>query len=101
MTVLKLLACVALLCGAFLLPARAHDAPMGWSYDAACCSGQDCAPLPENSVTERPDGYLLKATGEVVEKSKARQGQDENWHLCRSTVFKANIYCIYLPLRGS
>jgi hypothetical protein len=92
---------IAALLGGFLMgPAHAHDGPMGWAYDAACCSGQDCAPLPENSVIERPDGYLLKETGELIEKAKARQGQDESYHLCRS-VYSKTIYCIYLPIRGS
>jgi hypothetical protein len=77
-----------------------HDAPSGWAYDAACCSDRDCAPLPEGSVQERADGFLLKTTGELVGRDKAKRGQDEYYHLCRSVYSKA-IYCIYLPQRGS
>lgn len=80
---------------AFLLllsaPAFAH----GW-YSWECCSGDDCAALPEGSVLERSDGYLIKATGELIPLGLARQGQDENYHLCKRVIVR----CLYLPMRG-
>ena len=35
-----------------LLPALAvaHSAPVGWHYDSWCCSGRDCAPIPQEEV---------------------------------------------------
>ena len=45
--------------------ARAHEAtntagqPLGWTYPWACCSGQDCAPVPAPSVQETPNGYRV------------------------------------------
>ena len=38
---------------------NAAGQPLGWSYPWACCSGQDCAPIPASSVHETPDGYRV------------------------------------------
>ena len=50
--------------GGFLLiafPVKAHDAPSGMEYDAACCNGTavtgDCAPIPDSAVRITADGY--------------------------------------------
>lgn len=74
--------------------ARGHS----W-YEPACCSGDDCAPLPIDSIEEQTDGYLLKSTGELIERAKAKHGRDEDYHLCRSK-HTGTIYCLYLPARG-
>ena len=52
--------------------AAAHDAlptaakPQGWSYPFYCCSGYDCRAVPQTAISERPEGYVIKGTGEVV-----------------------------------
>ncbi|RWX64632.1 hypothetical protein, partial [Mesorhizobium sp. M2A.F.Ca.ET.039.01.1.1] len=53
-------------------PAIAHDAqptaavPQGWKYPFACCANFDCKEVPQSSISERPEGYVIKGTGEVV-----------------------------------
>lgn len=88
---------LAAIMAAFLIPAQAHDAPMGWAYDMECCHNQDCAPLPEDQTPKPIDGgdWLLK-TGEVVPKSKVKFSPDGKYHLCR---WHANgvILCLYVP----
>jgi hypothetical protein len=52
--------------------ARAHDAlpttaqPQGWAYPFSCCSGYDCREVADNDIGERPEGYVIKGTGEVI-----------------------------------
>jgi len=59
-------------------PAFGHDAkptaalPQGWSYPFACCANYDCKEVPQSSISERPDGYVIKGTGEVVAYSDKR-----------------------------
>lgn len=85
---------IALLSGAFLLflsAAHGH----GW-YGWECCSNEDCQELPDGSIEERSDGYLLKSTGELIPLDKAKQGQDEHYHLCKHVIVR----CLYTPMRG-
>jgi hypothetical protein len=49
--------------------ADAHDAPSGWKYPWACCSNIDCQQISkpgDAGVKETSDGYVVKATGEVI-----------------------------------
>lgn len=72
----------AVLAGAWLFlavsDASAHDAlPTamqleGWSYPFSCCSGYDCREVPEKAISERPEGYVIKRTGEVIAYSDHR-----------------------------
>lgn len=77
------LVCVALM-------AQAHS----W-YDASCCSGQDCAPIPMRAVTVTPEGYHVRLTsaehphvpqGVVLERvfgdDDIRLSQDGQFHAC-------------------
>ena len=43
--------------------AHAHDAPSGWNYPFACCSGFDCRPVEARVISERPEGYVI---GDVI-----------------------------------
>lgn len=81
--------------------APAHDAPMGWEYEAECCHNQDCAPLPEDQTPKPLDGgdWLLK-TGEIVPKSKVKYSPDGLYHLCRWHSNNA-VLCLYVPPQGS
>lgn len=90
-----------LLCSLLLLsPASAHEAPTGWAYDVACCSGDDCAPAPVGAVKDTATGYLIVETGEAVTFADAKRSQDEDFHICRSKV-TGRLYCLYAPPRGS
>ena len=63
---------------AMSLPAAAHDAkptaakPQGWTYPFSCCSGYDCREVSSKQISEKPEGYVIKGTGEVVAYSDAR-----------------------------
>ena len=71
-------AAAALAAGMRSAPAAAHDAkptaakPQGWSYPFSCCSGYDCREVSSKQISEKPEGYVIKGTGEVVAYSDAR-----------------------------
>ena len=87
-------------------PAFAHDAkptaakPLGWSYPFSCCSGYDCRAVSQTSISERPEGYVIKGTGEVVAYSDKRikNSPDGEYHWC--SVAGANdgkTICLFVP----
>lgn len=101
------LSCSAVLVSAAI--AAAHDAkptaakPNGWSYPFSCCSGYDCREVPQTSVSERPEGYVIKGTGEVVAYSDGRlkESPDGEYHWC--SVAGANdgrTICLFVPPRS-
>ncbi|RWO23482.1 MAG: hypothetical protein EOS09_17070 [Mesorhizobium sp.] len=86
--------------------AKAHDAtptgatPQGWSYPFSCCSGYDCREVPETSISERPEGYVINGTGEVIAYSDTRikNSPDGRFHWC--SVAGANdgkTICLFVP----
>lgn len=96
---LETLIAVLLLAG----PAFAHDAPTGWAYDTACCSGRDCAQAMSGAVRETPRGYELQSTGETViyRDTRIRQSKDEFFHECHvGGDPKARLLCLYVPNKG-
>jgi hypothetical protein len=89
--------------------ARAHDAvstaaqPQGWSYPFSCCSGYDCREVAYNAIGERPEGYVIKGTGEVITyaDSRIKNSPDGVFHWC--SVAGANdghTICLFVPPRG-
>jgi hypothetical protein len=89
--------------------ARAHDAlptasqPHGWSYPFSCCSGYDCREVAYNANGERPEGYVIKGTGEVITYADGRikNSPDGEFHWC--SVAGANdghTVCLFVPPRG-
>ena len=64
-------------------PSAAHDAPSGWTYPWACCSGVDCRPVSSAWVKAGPDGYELP-TGEIVPygSAKIHPSPDGEFHWC-------------------
>ncbi|MER8639041.1 hypothetical protein [Mesorhizobium sp. M0954] len=104
----SLVAAVVLIAAAipFAAPALAHDArptaamPQGWSYPFSCCSGYDCREVSQTSISERPEGYVIKGTGEVVAYSDKRikNSPDGEYHWC--SVAGANdgkTICLFVP----
>ncbi|WP_244621900.1 hypothetical protein [Neomesorhizobium albiziae] len=104
---------IAFLVGAhvFLITpkARAHDAlptaaqPQGWSYPFSCCSGYDCREVADNAIGERPEGYVIEGTGEVITyaDSRIKNSPDGVFHWC--SVAGANdghTVCLFVPPRG-
>lgn len=95
---ITLLAVLALI-GIILLRvgADAHEAPSGWAYPEACCSGQDCAPVRASAVREIGDGYHVElgpadhpiltrpmAYDVVRGDDRIRQSPDGDYHACVS-----------------
>jgi len=83
--------------------AGAHDAPKGWSYPFACCSGFDCREVASKAIAERPEGYVIQGTGEVVtyNDKRVRKSPDGEFHWC--SVAGANdtrTICLFVPPRS-
>ena len=93
---------------ALLTPtASAHDAkptaamPQGWSYPFACCANYDCHEVPQTSISERPDGYVIKDTGEVVAYSdkRVKNSPDGEFHWCahQAGLDAGKTICLFVP----
>lgn len=68
-------------------------------YPADCCSDRDCAPIPSSDVDETAEGFVIKSTGEFIERSKAKMAPDDQFHICRYPSSKI-IICFFQPNRG-
>jgi hypothetical protein len=98
-------ATLAMLCAPMLavLPARAHEAPSGWKYPTACCSGIDCREVTDRQISERPEGYVIKNTGEVVAYSdtRIRNSPDGVYHWCSvQGADNSRTICLFVPPKG-
>ena len=83
--------------------AQAHDAPKGWTYPYSCCSGYDCREVASKAISDRPDGYVIRGTGEVVSyhDKRLRTSPDGEFHWC--SVAGANdgrTICLFVPPRS-
>jgi hypothetical protein len=98
----KPLASAAALPALILLSSAAfsHDAPKGWSYPFACCSGYDCREVSASTVGEKPEGYVIASTGEVLPYSDTRikNSPDGEYHWC-SVAGKSDgkTICLFVP----
>lgn len=103
------LAGAALFSAFFVIPAFAHDAiptaaqPHGWTYPLACCSGYDCREVSQSQIKERPEGYVIAATGEVIPMtdSKVKMSPDGEFHWCsQGGRDDGDTICLFVPPRG-
>ncbi|WP_011581075.1 MULTISPECIES: hypothetical protein [Chelativorans] len=95
----SLLFCLSVLPSAGL----AHEAKSGWVYPYACCSDNDCREVPASLVSERPEGYVIKLTGEVVAYSdkRVRQSPDGVYHWCSiAGADTTRTICLFVPPRS-
>jgi len=84
-------------------PARSHDAPTGWSYPFSCCSNYDCRHVDSGAVSERPEGYVIEKTGEVVRYTDARlkDSPDGEFHWCSvGGAPDSRTICLFVPPRS-
>jgi len=91
------------------LPAAAHDAlptaakPNGWTYPFSCCSGYDCREVSAKSISERPEGYVISSSGEVVayQDKRIKDSPDGEFHWC-SVAGKndSKTICLFVPPRS-
>lgn len=81
-------------------PAFGHESPSGWQYPYACCSGYDCREVPARAISERPEGYVINTTGEVVAYTdkRVRNSPDGVYHWC-SVAGKndGRTICLFVP----
>lgn len=83
--------------------ARSHDAPSGWVYPFACCSNYDCRAVADKAVSERPEGYRIEATGEVVgyRDTRIRHSPDGEFHWCSvAGAPDGRTICLFVPPRA-
>ncbi len=81
----------------------AHEAKSGWSYPYACCSGRDCREVPASLISERPEGYVINTTGEVVAYSdqRIRTSPDGVYHWCSiAGDDDTRTICLFVPPRS-
>ena len=87
----------------FALPASGHDAPSGWSYPYACCSMNDCRPVATKAISERPEGFVINVTGEVVpyRDTRVRPSPDGEFHWCSVAGGEGGrTICLFVPPRA-
>ncbi|WP_159591807.1 hypothetical protein [Chelativorans xinjiangense] len=78
----------------------AHQAKSGWAYPYACCSNQDCREIPAKLVSERPEGYVINPTGEVVAYTdrRVKQSPDGVYHWCSvAGEDTSRTICLFVP----
>ena len=71
---------VALICFVGSASASAHEAPSGWQYPPGCCGGEDCHPVPCETIEEKRGVYIWK--GVVFHRSMAHGSGDDRCHVC-------------------
>ncbi len=90
-------------------PAGAHEAlptaakPLGWNYPFACCSGYDCRQVSDKAISERPQGYVINNTGEVVAYSdkRVKDSPDGVYHWCSvAGADDSKTICLFVPPKG-
>ena len=72
-------------------------------YPWECCSDNDCAPLPRETVSEVQGGWKLP-DGRFVAYKQAKMSPDGDFHLCESKwqdePRDRTILCFYAPVGG-
>ncbi|TIT97541.1 MAG: hypothetical protein E5W55_08695 [Mesorhizobium sp.] len=95
-----------LLFGILGLPGQAiaHDAPTGWKYPWACCSSIDCKEVQSSVVLEKPEGYVIQSTGEVVgyQDKRVKNSPDGEYHWCahQTGIDAGHTICLFVPPKG-
>lgn len=93
------LALLVLAAFAMVREVRAHS-----FYEPACCSDDDCAPLPDGAVKITADGYVWNGTLFPFGSPKLRVSPDGEYHGCEYWIARAgkwNRPCLYVPPAGA
>jgi hypothetical protein len=89
---------------AFTLTAAAHEAPTGWNYPWACCSNQDCQEVGDTAISERPEGYVVAQTGEIIpyRDKRVKDSPDGEYHWCahKAGLDAGHTICLFVPPRS-
>ena len=82
-------------------PARAHQAPTGWTYPWACCSNLDCREVEAKTISEKPQGYVIQSTGEVVAygDKRVKDSPDGEYRWCahQTGIDAGHTICLLVP----
>lgn len=88
-----------------------HDAlptaakPQGWSYPFACCANYDCRTTQTGEVLEKPEGYVIAHTGEIIPMTdkRVKDSPDGAFHWCahQAGIDAGKTICLFVPPRGS
>jgi hypothetical protein len=82
------------------MPASAHEAKSGWRYPYACCSDQDCREVTGKAISERPEGYVIASTGELIgyNDRRLRVSPDGLYHWCSvAGASNTRTICLFVP----
>lgn len=94
------IALLALACFGIAM-AVAHEAPSGWNYPAFCCHNRDCRRINPEDVAAVPQGWGVRATGEVIDYEKTRESPDGEFHRCSpafaSDTAEDTTLCLFAP----
>ncbi|PBB96774.1 hypothetical protein [Mesorhizobium sp. WSM3862] len=86
------------------LPVDAHQAPTGWTYPWACCANIDCQEVEAKSISEKPQGYVIQSTGEVVAygDKRVKSSPDGEFHWCahQAGIDAGHTICLFVPPKG-
>ncbi|MCA0027866.1 hypothetical protein LB562_25675 [Mesorhizobium sp. B263B1A] len=108
----RLMLCLLAIAAIALPMARAfaHDAkptaakPLGWSYPFACCANYDCRTAHTGEVLEKPEGYVIAGTGEVVPMTdkRVKDSPDGEFHWCahQAGLDAGKTICLFVPPRS-
>lgn len=84
-------------------PAFAHKAPTGWTYPFSCCANLDCREVSDSAISEKPEGYVVKATGEVIgyKDIRVKNSPDGLFHWCahQGGLDAGRTICLFVPPR--
>lgn len=84
----------------FAVPSDAHEAKSGWMYPVECCSNRDCREVAAELISERPEGYLIRLTGEQIaySDSRIRHSPDGVYHRCSAQGRDdTRTICLFVP----
>ena len=88
----------------FASSVRAHEAPTGWKYPWSCCSNMDCHEVQAQDISERPEGYVIQSTGEVVAYAdkRVKDSPDGEYHWCahQAGIDAGHTICLFVPPKG-
>lgn len=88
----------------------AHEAetiagqPTGWKYPWACCSNMDCHAVAAKDISEKPQGYVINSTGEVIAYAdkRVKDSPDGEYHWCahQAGLDAGHTICLFVPPKG-
>lgn len=84
--------------------AGAHEAPKGWNCPFSRCANYDCKEMSAKATSERPDGYVVQPTGEVVGYADKRVKDSPDggfhWRAHQSGLDAGKTICLFVPPRS-